>query len=78
MQYFKEHKRFVHINLLISGRLNEYLVSIDEQAEDIFFAGKEYAHRRGVTEPLKEGGRFLLAQKMNHTWVCVKEIVERE
>ena len=33
MQYIKEHKQFVYLNLLTSGMLNEYLASIDEQAE---------------------------------------------
>ena len=55
LQYLKEHKRLVYLNLLTSGRLNEYLVSIDEQAEDMFSRlVKEYADRQGVTERLKE------------------------
>ena len=36
LQYFKEHKQFVYLNLLTSGRLNEYLASVDKQAEDLF------------------------------------------
>ena len=44
MQYLKEYKPFVYINLLTSGRLNEYLASVDEQAEDMFSRlVKEYA-----------------------------------
>ena len=55
LQYLKEHKRLVYLNLLTSGRLNEYLVSIDEQAEDMFSRlVKEYADRQGVTEQLKD------------------------
>ena len=54
MQYLKEHKQLIYLNLLTSGRLNEYLVSIDGQAEDIFSRlAKEYASRQGVTERLK-------------------------
>ena len=53
MQYLKEHKQLIYLNLLTSGRLNEYLVSIDGQAEDIFSRlAKEYASRQGVTERL--------------------------
>ena len=33
MQYLKEYKQFVYLNLLTSGRLNEYLASVDEQAD---------------------------------------------
>ena len=28
LQYLKEHKQLVYLNLLTSGRLNEYLVSL--------------------------------------------------
>jgi hypothetical protein len=54
LRYLKEHKQFVYLNLLTSGRLNEYLASVDEQAEDLFSRLiKEYAERQGVTEQLK-------------------------
>ena len=54
LHYLKEHKRLVYLNLLTSGRLNEYLASLDEQAENMFSRlVKEYADRQGVTEQLK-------------------------
>ena len=54
LRYLKEHKQFVYLNLLTSGRLNEYLANVDEQAEDMFSRlVKEYAERQGVTERLK-------------------------
>ncbi len=79
MQYLKEHKQLVYLNLLTSGRLNEYLSSVDEQAENMFFRlVKEYADRQGVTEQLKAENQFLWIQKMNNIRVCVREIVENE
>ena len=67
MQYLKEHKQLVYINLLTSGRLNEYLASVDEQAEDLFFRlVKEYTERQGVTEQLKAENQLLWVQKMNN------------
>ncbi len=79
LQYLKEHKQFVYLNLLTSGRLNEYLVSIDEQAADMFFQlVKEYADRQGVTEQLKAENQLLWIQKMNNIRVCVREVVEEE
>ena len=79
MQYLKENKQLVYLNLLTSGRLNEYLVSIDEQAEDMFFRlVKEYADRQGVTEQLKAENQLLWVQRMNNIRVCVREVVERE
>ena len=79
LQYLKEHKQLVYLNLLTSGRLNEYLSSVDEQAENMFFRlVKEYADRQGVTEQLKAENQFLWIQKMNNIRVCVREIVENE
>ena len=79
MQYLKEHKQFVYINLLTSGGLNEYLASVDEQAEDMFFRlVKENADRQGVTEQLKVENQILWVQKMNNIRACVREIVNME
>ena len=79
LQYLKERKQFVYINLLTSGRLNEYLASVDEQAEDMFSRlVEEYADRQGVTERLKAENQILWVQKMNNIRMCVREIVERE
>ena len=79
LQYLKEHKRLVYINLLTSGRLNEYLASVDEQAEDMFSRlVKEYADRQEVTEQLKAENQLLWVQKMNNIQACVREVVERE
>ena len=79
LQYLKEHKQFVYINLLTSGRLNEYLASVDEQAEDMFSRlVEEYADSQGVTERLKAENQILWVQKMNNIRMCVREIVERE
>ena len=79
LRYLKEHKQFVYLNLLTSGRLNEYLASVDEQAEDMFFRlVKEYAGKHGVTEQLKAENQLLWVQKMNNIRVCVREVVESE
>lgn len=49
LHYLKEHKRLVYLNLLTSGRLNEYLASVDEHAENMFSRlVKEYADRQGI------------------------------
>ena len=79
LRYLKEHKQLIYINLLTSGRLNEYLTSVDKQAEDMFFRlVKEYADRQGVTEQLKAENQLLWIQKMNNIWGCVREVVECE
>lgn len=79
LQYLKEHKRLVYLNLLTSGRLNEYLASVDEQAENMFSRlVKEYADRQGVTEQLKAENQLEWVGRMNNIRVCVREVVERE
>ena len=79
MQYLKEYKQLIYLNLLTSGRLNEYLTSVDEQAEDMFFRlVKEYADRQEVTEQLKAENQLLWLQKMNNIKACVREVVESE
>lgn len=79
LRYLKEHKRLVYLNLLTSGRLNEYLVSVDEQAEDMFFRlVKEYADRQGVTERLKEENQLEWIGRMGNIRACAREVVEKE
>ena len=79
MQYLKEHKQFIYLNLLTSGRLNEYLASVDEQAEDMFSRlVKEYAERQGVTEQLKAENQLLWVQKMNNIRACAREVINSE
>ena len=79
LRYLKEHKQLVYINLLTSGRLNEYLASVNEQVEDLFSRlVREYAERQGVTERLKEENQLLWVQKMNNIRACVREVVESE
>ena len=79
LQYLKEHKQLVYLNLLTNGRLNEYLSSVDEQAEDMFSRlVKEYADRQEVTEQLKAENQILWVQKMNNIKACVREVVESE
>lgn len=79
LHYLKEHKRLVYLNLLTSGRLNEYLASIDEQAEDMFSRlVKEYADRQGVTEQLKADDQMAWIGIMNNIMNRAKEVVDAE
>lgn len=79
LRYLKEHKRFFYLNLLTSGRLNEYLVSVDERAEDMFFRlVKEYADRQGVTERLKAENQLEWVGRMGNIRACAREVVNAE
>lgn len=79
LRYLKEHKRLMYLNLLTSGRLNEYLASVDEQAENMFSRlVKEYADKQGVTEQLKAENQLEWVGRMNNIPACVREIVNKE
>ena len=79
LQYLKEYKQFGYMNLLTSGRLNDYLASVDEQAEDMFSRlVTEYADRQEVTEQLKAENQLLWIGKMNAIQACVREVVNSE
>ncbi len=79
LRYLKENKQLVYINLLTSGRLNEYLASVDEQAENMFSRlVKEYADRQGVTEQLKEENQLEWVGKINNIRSCVREVIVKE
>ena len=65
-RYLKEHHKVVYYELLTSGRLNEYLADLNEQAEDMFFRMvKELAEKEGITETLKVENQMLWVQRMN-------------
>ena len=36
LRYLKEHRRVLYANLLTKGKLNGYLVDVDQQAEEMF------------------------------------------
>lgn len=76
LQYLKEYKQLVYINLLTSGRLNEYLASVDEQAKDMFSRLlNDYANRQGITEQLKAENQIKWIGMMNNIRSTVEEIV---
>ena len=65
-RYLQEHKRAVYTMLLTSGRLNCYLVDIDEQAIEMMFRLiEQMADKEGVTEQLKAGNSMLWVGRMN-------------
>ena len=54
LRYLKEYRRGVYLNLLTSGRLNDYLADIEEQAQERFERIVEQMKQaQGITEQLK-------------------------
>lgn len=75
-RYLQKYKRVTYTTLLTSGKLDSYLVDIDEQAEDLFFRlVRQMAECEGVTEQLKETEQMTWVKEMNSIHNRVMEIV---
>ena len=77
--YLKKHHRVLYYNLLTTGKLNDYLADLNEQAEAMFSQlVKLLAEKEGVTEVLKAENQMLWVQKMNNLRNAAMEIVSNE
>ena len=66
LRYLKQHRKAVYAELLTSGKLNDYLADLNEQAEDMFLRlVNELAEKNGITETLKAENQMLWVQRMN-------------
>ncbi|MEF2766423.1 MAG: TnpV protein [Dorea phocaeensis] len=79
LRYLKEYCRRVYLNLLTSGRMNDYLADIEEQAQERFERIVEQMKQtQGVTEQLKSENTLEWIGRMNNIQSCAREIVDRE
>ena len=79
LDYLKQYRRIIYINLLTSGKLNTYLADIDRQAQERFerlIEGMKQA--QGITERLKEENALQWVQRLNNIRACAREIVNEE
>ncbi len=68
-----------YVNLLTSGKLNEHLADIDNQAEDMFFRlVKQIAEREDVTEQLKKDNQMEWVARMNNIRSRAIEIINAD
>jgi hypothetical protein len=69
----------LYYNLLTSGKLNSYLVDIEQQAQDLFSRlVKDLAEKENVTENLKATDQMLWVRKMNNIRNRATEIVNAD
>ena len=77
--YLKEHRSGIYQAMLLSGKLKEYLLMMQEQAETQFdLLVKQMAEQEGVTEHLKEKNQMFWVQRMNNIRERAEEIVGTE
>ena len=79
LRYLKQHRKVLYSELLISGKLNDYLADLNEQAEALFSRlVKQLSEKEGVTEALKAENQMLWVQRMNNIRSAAMEIVSNE
>ncbi len=78
-RYLKQNHKVLYYNLLTSGKLNSYLVDIEQHAQDLFLRlVKDLAEKENITEELKSTDMMLWVQKMNNIRNCATEIVNNK
>ena len=78
-EYLRNHKKAVHMELLVTGKLNRYLAGINQQAEDMLFQLViQFQKLGGVTEELKATDQMEWVRRMNSIRHRAEEIVYKE
>ena len=79
LRYIRKHKVSLYAELLTTGKLNDYLADLNEQAEEMFSRlVKQLSEKEGVTEAIKAENQMLWVQKMNDIRNAAMEIVSSE
>ena len=79
LRYIRKHKVSLYAELLTTGKLNDYLADLNEQAEALFSRlVKQLSEKEGVTEVLKAENQMLWVQKMNNIRNAAMEVVSND
>lgn len=78
-RYLRQNHKVRYYNLLTSGKLDLYLVDIEEQAQNLFSRlVKDLDEKENVTEKLKAENTMLWVQKMNNIRNRATEIANNQ
>ena len=78
-EYLKEFRHGYYMELLLEGKLNEYLHDIDEECYEMLdWIVEQMKVKQAVTEQLKAENQMLWVGKMNNIIACAEEVVVRE
>ena len=79
LRYIRKHKVGLYAELLTTGKLNDYLADLNEQAEAMFSRlVKQLPEKEGVTEALKAENQMLWVQRMNNIRSAAMESVAND
>ncbi len=77
--YLKQHRQNAYYGFLFSGKLNDHLADVEEQAQDMMWTLiRQMAKAEGVTEELKHRDQMAWVGAMNNTQARVREIINKE
>ena len=79
LRYIRKHKVGLYAELLTTGKLNDYLADLNEQAEALFSRlVKQLSEKEGVTEAFKAENQMLWVQRMNNIRSAAMESVAND
>ena len=79
LAYLKDHRQSLYYTLLLSGKLEEHLHTIDADATDMADRlTAQLSRSEGLTESLKAADPLAWVQRMNSIQTRVREIVNNE
>ena len=79
LRYLQEHRRLLYSTLLLSGKLNDYLLNIDREAQELFDRlMTQLIEEKEITEQLKEHDQMAWVRMMNTIRNIAEEIVNDE
>ncbi len=78
-KYLKQNHKVLYMNLFTSGKLNNHLADVDEQAQEMFSRLiNQMAEYEGVTEQLKAENQMEWVCRMNNIRSRAREIVNTD
>ena len=79
LRWLQQNRRVTYTNLLTTGRLYDYLLNIDTQANEQFeLLIRQMAKAEGVTEQMKAEKQMEWVRRMNSIKIRAEEILCRE
>lgn len=79
LKYLKEHNQGIYFKLLSTNQLNNYLQTIDKEANEMYVSLlSDFKKQRGVAEEIKEKDRMMRIQEMNNIQNCIDEVIRKE
>ena len=79
LDYLKAHRQTLYTSLLLSGKLNDHLTDLNEEATAMAARlVRELAQREGVNERLKAADPMAWVSRMNSIRARVRELINAE